>query len=278
MYGWAFHALAKGMQPHIENYNIDIVSAQEPMHFSQYDIVHAFGAYQRCGNLRCPVVKGIYNTNASIRNQPVSDLLNRLTSDATVLTAPTSTMKREVESFGISQPIFLLPEGVDTHIFPYAPAPTGALRVGWAGNPLRCYKRFYLAQQACKGIVDLQVADGTLSEKQMIAFYNSLDVILCTSEIGEGCPRPLIEAMSCGCFPVSFPVGVAPDVISHECTGLLVEDDTVTGMHSAIQWCKDHIDTIRNARRGNHNYILEHRSWPRIAPMLTSIYDTALGL
>jgi hypothetical protein len=276
MYGWAFHALAKGMKKYATGYDIEIRSAKENIDFNQYDLIHAFGAYQNCDDIQSPVLKGIYNTNASIRNRPVSELMRELTEDATAITVPTSSMEKEIRSFGIDKPMYMLPEGVDIELFPYTPPPRSTLKVGWAGNPLRCYKRFALAQEACNGICDLHVADGTLSEAQVIEFYTSLDVILCTSEIGEGCPRPLIEAMSCGCFPVSFPVGVAPDIITHEQSGLLVKDESIEGMHNALLWCHSHQGRIRSVRKDNHNFIADTRSWPTIAPTLTAIYDSVL--
>ena len=278
MRGWAFDELAKGMQPHVSKYAIDIATSNDDIYFEQYDLVHAFGAYQQCDRIRCPILKGIYNTNASIRNKPVSELIKELTEDATALTVPTSSMEKEILSYGIAKPLYTLTEGVDTNLFSYAPPPHTSLKVGWAGNPLRCYKRFYMAQEACNGVCDLQVADGTLSQKHVIEFYNSLDVILCSSEIGEGCPRPLIEAMSCGCFPVSFPVGVAPDIIDHKQSGYMVEDESIAGLHEALLWCQTYVDHIRAQRHHNHNFIHRTRSWPQIAPALTRIYDTVLQL
>jgi len=276
VYGWAFHTLAKGMKPHMPEYSIGIFTPREKPHFLQYDLIHVFGMHQQCDTARCPVLKGIYNTNASIRNKPVCTMLQELLHDTTALTVPINSMAEEMRSYGITQPVFLLPEGVDTTLFSYSPPPQGTLRVGWAGNPARYYKRFHLAQQACHDICKLQVADGSLSEEQVIHFYSTLDVILCTSKIGEGCPRPLLEGMSRGCFPVSFPVGVAPDIIVSGENGLLVEEETVAAMRRAILWCKEHVETIRTQRKSNHEYIQQERSWPHVAPTLSTIYQTLL--
>ncbi|MBT4119654.1 MAG: glycosyltransferase [Candidatus Peribacter sp.] len=277
VYGWAFHTLARGMRQFLPEYSIDIVTAEEKPDFSSYDLIHAFGAYQRCESARCPVLKGVYNTNASIRSVPIHTFFEELLQDATAITVPINSIALQLQSYEIKKPIFLLPEGVNTSLFSYTPPPSGELRIGWAGNPVRCYKRFHLAQNACRELCPLQVADGTLTEEQMLQFYSSLDVILCTSEIGEGCPRPLIEGMSRGCFPVSFPVGVAPDIITSEKNGLLVEKETVWGMRQAIRWCKEHTDAIRSQRNVNHEWIHNNRSWQKISPQLSTIYQTLLG-
>jgi len=278
VYGWAFHALSKGMKNYLPDYTIDISTSKDNPDYKKYDIIHAFGIYQNCENARCPVLKGVYNTNGTIRTKPVSEIICTLTEDATALTAPTESMRSTVLSFGITKPVHLLPEGVDTNLFSYSPPYKDTLRIGWAGNPARCSKRFYIAQQACDGVSPLHVADGTLSEQQVIDFYGSLDIILCTSEFGEGCPRPLIEAMSRGCFPVSFPVGVAPDIIIHEQNGLLVQEETVQGMQQALRWCASHTEYIRSQRKINHAYIRNNRGWPVIAPILSDIYRTLLSV
>lgn len=57
----------------------------------------------------------------------------------------------------------------------------------------------------------------------------------CLSSVYEGMPISLLEAMSIGCIPVCTPVGGIPEMISHQHTGFLSKDLSLSGYIEAIK-------------------------------------------
>lgn len=277
MYGWAFHKVAKSMAQQLNMYDVDIIPSSKNPHFSHYDLLHVFGTFPHCQEARCPVLKSYYNTNPSIRSEPIKDLFEESANNAVAITAPIISMQEELRSYDINVPVYLLPEVVDTHRFTTASSPIGPLKVGWAGNPARAYKRFYMAQCACHNLVDFYTATGTLHDEDMINFYQNVDIILSTSELGEGCPRPILEGMSCGAFPVSFYVGVTPEIVTHKKNGFLIKDETIPAIREALTWCNNHIEYIRSQREMNHAYMQEIRDTKTIGPTIIDIYTSILS-
>jgi len=281
-YGWAFHALAKGIKAYLQNqFTIDIVAKlSEPIpDITNYDILHIFGV--RNHNVKkdeigkCIVIKSLFNTARRLDDEDILDFHKKYTSDAHVLTVPIASMHQEMEDLPI--PVYIIPEGVDTKVFTHSSIPTGNIKIGWAGNPSKTYKRFWIAQSVCtQNNYDFYVADGTRDEKEMIKFYNEIDVILCSAKYGEGCPRPLLEGMACGCFAISSPVGVAPEIIEQQVNGLLVEDQAIDGFRSSLHWCSSNLALIQERREANSKRIRQLRDWSQIAPKTGYLYNLLL--
>lgn len=61
---------------------------------------------------------------------------------------------------------------------------------------------------------------GTVSEKDLIAIYNSSSIFVCSS-LAEGFAYPPAEAMACGCAVVSTDCGGIREFADHEVTALL---------------------------------------------------------
>ena len=277
VYDWAFHTLARGIQKQLEGtFSVDISTRNENPHYSHYDLIHVFGFGPNNIDEKCLVLKGLYNTTRTMSHTTLNEFLEEALIGTNALTVPIKSMYDEVRACGITMPIYFALEGVDTQKFSLSQAPSGPLRVCWAGNTARATKRLRMIQKACKDLCELHIADGTLSEDEMVEFYQSMDIVLCASEIGEGCPRSLIEAASCGCFIVSFPVGVAPEVIQQETNGLLVKKETVAELRTALTWCIEHKDTVRGTRQSNHEYMRTTRDWSHIASQMSDIYQSML--
>lgn len=66
------------------------------------------------------------------------------------------------------------------------------------------------------GVADRIIFCGSLDEKQMLNFYDSLDIYIQPSKT-EGLPRSVIEAMSRGCPVAGTNVGGIPELIQKEC-------------------------------------------------------------
>jgi glycosyltransferase involved in cell wall biosynthesis len=66
---------------------------------------------------------------------------------------------------------------------------------------------------------------GFIDQRELASYYINLDIYLCLSRC-EGVPYPVLEAMSCEVPVISTPVGVVPELITHQVNGLIVEIDS----------------------------------------------------
>lgn len=101
------------------------------------------------------------------------------------------------------------------------------LRVGWAGNRRAAVKRFdeLVAPLAELPGVELQVcgyADRMLTREEMRAFYDSVDVFVCTSE-SEGNSNALLEAAAMARAIVTTDVGTVPEYLLDGRSALVVD-------------------------------------------------------
>ena len=100
------------------------------------------------------------------------------------------------------------------------------LIVGWVGNTNIPCKRFKQLNEILKGIswidFSIQSSNNPIPHDKMFEFYNSVDVIVCSSE-AEGTPNPILEASACGRTWVSTRVGIV------ECLNNLSESDSGCG-------------------------------------------------
>ncbi|MDP6771353.1 MAG: glycosyltransferase [Anaerolineales bacterium] len=172
--------------------------------------------------------------------------------------------------------VFLCPDGINTKMFDRTDVRSGPMVVGWAGNTNDSIKQLPLLQKACEGICELRIASGDLDVNAMVRFYNTIDVIVCCSET-EGGPRTLAEGMSCGNFPVSFNVGIAPEIIEHETNGLLVEEKSIEGLRSALLWCQNNIASVRGHWRVNREYIRSQRDKCHTTKQMAHMYQHVLS-
>jgi len=143
-----------------------------------------------------------------------------------------STIQKSLQDRYPDKNIFVLSHGVDTDLFqPRAPKHK-KFTIGWAGRTKRALKRFNIAKQIAKELeVELKVADfygdgnyEFYDHKSMPDFYNSIDVLLMTSET-EAHPMVAYEALSCGIPIISTRVGDLPENITDGKNGFLVPID-----------------------------------------------------
>jgi glycosyltransferase involved in cell wall biosynthesis len=168
------------------------------------------------------------------------------------------------------------PKGFHPETFGDEGGRRGPLVIGWVGNAGAHDKRLDVLLDACP---DLRAAGpgtpiGTLSQSEMPAFYNSIDAIACASD-AEGDPRPLIEGMACGCFPVTVDVGIVPELVRHGDNGLIVER-TPQAFAAAFQWCRDNVEQVRAVGRRNAVEMLATRTWAHVAPVWGAAFAAAI--
>lgn len=181
-------------------------------------------------------------------------------------------------------PVELCPKGFHPETFGDAGDRRGALVVGWAGNRNAADKNVGLLLKAWP---ELRIAGGTLSQAEMPDWYNSVDVITCASD-AEGDPRPLIEGMACGCFPVVVDVGIVPELVIADDSpidrgegfvvysrGIVVERD-VHAFAAAFAWCRENLDVVRASGRNNADEMLLTRTWKQCAAAWGDTFDRAI--
>ncbi len=122
----------------------------------------------------------------------------------------------------------------------------------------------------------IRLADKCLAYSEMSDFYNGIDVIAIASE-AEGDPRPLIEGMACGCFPVTTNVGIVPELVRHGENGYIVGDRTPADFADAFAWCRANIELVRAAGRRNAVEMRATRTWAHVMPAWGVIFDDVLA-
>ena len=191
--------------------------------------------------------------------------------DAGTVTVPS---RRLQAMFGPHREVFLAQKGFEPTEFEANARRTGRLRIGWAGNENdRCKGVKDILRPAAGSDYELFVASGNLDRRQMIAFYNSIDVI-CVASTAEGDPLPLIEGMACGCFPVVVDVGIVPDLVRHGANGLIVDRDPAA-FRRAFEWCENNVDYVRQAGLWNAGEVLRTRTWDEVSVQWREVFRHA---
>lgn len=178
----------------------------------------------------------------------------------------------------VSRGVHLCPKGFDPLLFgDDAQRKAGPLRVGWAGIATAADKRLDILRDAWPDLhaIGPGTPRGQVPYDEMGGWYNSVDVITCASD-AEGDPRPLIEGLACGCFPVTVNVGVVPELVSHGVNGIVVER-TAGAFRAAIEWCASHVDQVREAGRRNAVAMRSARTWAITAQAWGDAFDAAIA-
>lgn len=260
VYGWAWHRIAVGLQSHApRGVTVDLASqvefeatSQDRDALASYDAVLHFSATELPTDVGystrlCTVLghAGLMYDDRSLslraicsttkmRNARVSQELLNMEHISGFL-----CLNEELADFASSvrpRGVYYTPAGVDTSLFRKSCSVTHDARkplvVGWCGqrsnrhNTKGQYVRD-LVMQSLGGITAWKLNESShqrcLSEEDMVKFYNSVDVFLCTS-ITEGAPLPPIEAMACGRPVVTTAVGDMPRLVDHNVNGFLVDD------------------------------------------------------
>jgi glycosyltransferase involved in cell wall biosynthesis len=167
-------------------------------------------------------------------------------------------------------PVIFMPECVDNNYFiKDRKKDNNSFIVGWAGGKHKPIKRFYLAEQLKYPVVtkddwklQRNSQDKQLTLEGMRDFYNSIDVLVITSE-SECCSRVALEAMSCGVPVISTNVGNMKMLLP----GCFIvdsktDDNIVAGINNILDYLKS-ISVSLNQSYGNINRVIvnELYSW-----------------
>lgn len=195
-----------------------------------------------------------------------------------------------LEEFGplLSLPVYYTPNGVDTEFFrpvvpSSSPAPTRALRVGWAGSLTNhgaehrgVHQYIAPAVTAVEG-TELRLAareQKWRNQEEMLDFYRSLDVYVCASR-SEGTPNPCLEAAACGLPVVTTRVGNMPELIVDGENGFFVERDAadIAEKLARLRDSPELRDRMGRAARA----AVEPWDWKRQAARYDAMFQAVLG-
>lgn len=187
-----------------------------------------------------------------------------------------SILRDGAEGLGRQFDLALTPKGFHSETFgDFDRRQSGDLAIGWAGAGRQPDKRLSVILEACSEVgIAPRLADQCLTQDEMPDFYNAVDVITCASD-AEGDPRPLIEGMACGCFPVVVDVGIVPELVRHGDNGLIVERSTEAFVE-AFRWCRANLDYVRAAGKRNAREMLASRTWAQTSAKWGDAFDRAI--
>lgn len=196
----------------------------------QYDLIHGFYGY--CGlvarmQFRYPVIVtfqgsdllGGKNTNLHKRDGMVGSFVARLIDGVIV-------MSKEMKHFSRRQDTYVIPFGVNTHIFRSLPPveqrrslnlPLDTKIVLFPWNPDRPEKNYHIAEEAIRLLQRederIQLLPLYNKPRELVAQYmNACDAMVLVSD-HEGSPMAVREAMACNLPIVSVEVGDVPQLI-----------------------------------------------------------------
>lgn len=281
--GWAFDINARGIAAALQDlfeFRIEYVVQKPDLSAWDYDllVVMFWGEDYHLRFKPDPrrVIKQVSSHRWALEDHygklTVEATVARYLGDCTSLIVPSERLLR---LFGPYRPTFLTPKGIDPTQLDSTSRPNGNLRVGWVGNK----------KDPCKGLGDILVpavgrdfdfviAGGELNQSQMVDFYRSIDV-LCIASTAEGDPRPLIEGMASGCFPVTVDVGIVPELVEHRKNGLIVERK-VESFQAALQWCYFNLEWIRETGNERAQRVREQRAWTSVAVSWRKAFEAGL--
>lgn len=267
--GWAFDTVARNLVFHLSNkyqFTIKYIKDIPEINEDHYDIIYLFfwgeRYHKKFVKSKFKIVKEIsshrWEEEKEYGRHTSLEALDRYMIDAGALVC---TSERLFNRFTkIHTPVYHYPLGIDTSVYTLGSKKEGKLRIGWAGNIKDKSKGVNeILIPATRGRYDFHTAEGNMSTREMVGFYQKIDVI-CVASLAEGTPLPLIEGMACGCFPVCCNVGVVSEIVEHQENGLIV-NRTIKAFEEAFNWCENNLEYIRSISKKNSEYIHQYRSW-----------------
>lgn len=276
---WAFHTIARAIEKHVsDRFAFTICSIEDDPHTQkEFDIIHAFYDDEKWRHYfrrsRSKILRVAYSHCWQIEGQSAMQFYEESLYEAHALTVPSMLLLNAFKE--VPCPLYLFPEGVDTQLFHPMKEINREEAVAWAGSDMPI-KRLELLRKACENFIPLHTAIGhQYSEKEMPAFFSAASIVACAST-AEGCPRPILEGMACGAFPVSTNVGIIPEVLRHKENGYIVDEATPEAFREAFLWCNTHPDILEHARTENRELIRATRQWSSVVQPLVEIYESLL--
>ncbi|GEN36719.1 glycosyltransferase family 4 protein [Aneurinibacillus danicus] len=265
--GWAFDIVAHSIVKHLSykyDFIVRYVIYRPDLSKDRFDILYVFfwGETYHRQFIDNPkrVIKEVSSHRWENEGLTPKVMVEKYLVDADTVVVTSKRLQKLLASYC---EVYHCPTGFEPASFYYKKERTGHMQVGWAGNQSDPCKGLHdIIIPACQGRFSFRMAGGSLSQKEMVDFYNSIDV-LCVASTAEGEPLPLIEGMACGVFPVCTNVGIVPELIKHGANGLIIER-SVEAFIRALMWCNSNLQGIRQIGKMNAISLAGHRTWKSV--------------
>jgi hypothetical protein len=201
-------------------------------------------------------------------------LLSRYAEGVGAIVVPSHRLRDLLAPLAGDRPVIVAPKGVDPEFVDHGTRNADELAIGWAGASDAKDKRLEILRAAAPNLVIADACGSSIPFEAMPAWYNAIDVIAIASE-AEGDPRPLIEGMACGCFPITTDVGIVPELIEHGANGLIVEP-TVEAFERAFAWAASNPRYIRRMGADNARALRVRRAWANVMPLWGDAIDATI--
>lgn len=274
---WSYDFTAQALATHLAGrFEISVFhdDTLERLNYRELDLVVDFwwrgGMSKRFGERAVTQVSSHRWARNKYGSLTAASMIEQHQRRAGSILVPSERLRGELEPH-FEREVAVCPKGFHPETFGDYGARRGGIAIGWAGNTGAPDKRLDVLREACPA---LRIATG-LPYDEMPGFYNSIDVITCASD-AEGDPRPLIEGMACGCFPVCTDVGVVPELVRNGDNGLIVER-TPEAFAMAFQWCRANLDYVREAGARNAMEMRASRTWQQCALAWGDAFDRAIA-
>lgn len=183
------------------------------------------------------------------------------------------------------KPAAVFPDGVDLDLFTpvnlerFGELNTRPIVVGWVGNSkwseelgdikgVNTILKPALEQLRAEGLefitnfADRQ--DQFIPHHKMPAYYHTIDLYICTSEI-EGTPNPVMEAMASGVPVISTDVGLVPELFGPLQREFILRERSVDALKDSLR--RLHADRSLFARLSEENLTsIKPWDWKNVAP------------
>ena len=280
---WAFDFVARSVAARLSGrYNISIKFSNEDPDLApeDYDILYVFfwgeNRYKKFDVPRGKLIKEVashrWETSSHFGKLSASSFVRTYLDDCGLVTTPSRALYDRLSEERDN--VFLCPNGIELGLFYPGRPRTGPLKIGWVGNPQDRSKGLEEILLPATATFDFSYSPGNWSRAEVIRFYQNIDVLAIAS-IAESQPLPLMEAMACGCFPVTTAVGIVPELVESGRNGLVVDRDA-DAFREAFTWCQDHLDEVRAAGLRNAALVAQERSWDRLAERFDAVFAYAL--
>ena len=199
-----------------------------------------------------------------------------------IVTISPQTYEFAKQNYPANHPIVFLPESVDNKYFSctrkkYNEVPV----IGWAGGAHKKIKRTHLLDKLIlpvkiKSDWKLQRESGVTIPVTMPEFYNSIDILVITSE-SECMPRVALEAMACGCVVISTDVGgmrmlIDPDMI----VPTFPEELSVKSINEKLKLLLYYPELIPAIGQRNKDFIDNYWSWEKNSKLWDDVFTNVI--
>jgi glycosyltransferase involved in cell wall biosynthesis len=124
----------------------------------------------------------------------------------------------------------------------------------------------------------LHLADlkhGYIPHYEMVDYYASVDVLLCTSEV-EGTPNPVLEALAGGVPIVSTDVGIVPQAFGPKQTEFILRERSVECLKNALRQLACRPELFRELSQENLRQA-EYWDWKHQAAKFDMFFSSVLN-